>query len=207
MSRTRRLPVYTLAGVVMYPLARLFFRTTWRGGEHVPATGGAVLASSHFSNTDGFLLALGVYPRRQLRFMAKIELFRPPLGVLMRALGCFAIDRGKPGRDALVTAIDVCRSGEIVVMFPEGTRRTKGLGKKLDPVPHSGAARIALRAGVPLIPAALTGTDNLRRLGPVRIAYGAPVAVSDLGKLDRKTAATIATERLMDAIRELENSL
>jgi 1-acyl-sn-glycerol-3-phosphate acyltransferase len=166
-----------------------------------------VLASNHFSNTDAFPLALGVFPRRQLRFMAKIELFRPPLGALLRALGCFPVDRGKPDRDALVTAIELCRGGEIVVMFPEGTRRRKGLGKKFEPVPHSGAARIALRAGVPLIPAALAGTDNLRRLGPIRVAFGAPVAVSDLGKLDRKSAATIATDRLMDAIRQLEDSL
>ncbi|HTR34175.1 MAG TPA: lysophospholipid acyltransferase family protein [Gaiellaceae bacterium] len=207
MATGRRLPAYTLVGIVSYPVARLVFRTSWRGRENVPADGGAVLASSHFSNTDGWPLALGVFPRRQLRFMAKIELFRPPLGWLMRALGGFAVDRENPGREALATAVDLCRHGEIVVMFPEGTRRRKGLAKRFDPEPHSGAARIALRAQVPLIPAALAGTDRLRRLGPVRVAYGPPVAVADLAGMDRRTAATIATDRLMAAIRQLEESL
>jgi len=207
MARGRRLPAYTLVGIASYPVARLVFRTRWRGRENVPAAGGAVLASSHFSNTDGWPLALGVFPKRRLRFMAKVELFRPPLGWLMRALGGFAVDRDKPDRQALATAIDLCRSGEIVVMFPEGTRRRKGLVKRFEPTPHQGAARIALRAQVPLIPAALSGTDRLSRLGPVRVAYGPPVAVADLAGLDRRAAATIATDRLMAAIRQLEDSL
>jgi 1-acyl-sn-glycerol-3-phosphate acyltransferase len=203
----RRLPVYTLVGVVSYPVVRLLFRTSWRGREHVPAEGGAVLASNHLSNTDGFPLALGLFPKRQFRFMAKSELFRPPLGALMRALGGFAVDRAKPDRSALATAVELCDRGEIVVMFPEGTRRAKGIAKRYAAEPHQGAARIALRAGVPLIPAALKGTDRLTRLGPMKVAYGPPVAVADLTELDRKSAATIATERLMTAIGELEASL
>lgn len=186
---------------------RLLFRTTWRGRENVPVEGGAVLASNHLSNTDGWPLALGVFPKRQFRFMAKVELFRPPLGALIHALGGFAVDRAKPDRSALATAVELCDSGEIVVMFPEGTRRRKGLAKRYEAQPHEGAARIALRAGVPLIPAALTGTDRLRRLGPLKVAYGTPVAVEDLAGLDRKRAAAIATERLMTAIGELEASL
>ena len=185
---------------------RFLFRARWRGLEHVPATG-AVLASNHLSNTDGWPLALGVFPRRTLRFMAKVELFRPPLGPLLRALGCFPVDRGRPDRDALRTAEALVRSGEIVVMFPEGTRRQKGRAKRFEPEPHAGAARIAMRAGVPLIPSALAGTDRLSRFGPVRVAYGPPVALDDLQDLDRRAAATIATERLMSAIRELEDSL
>ena len=207
MATRRRLPAYTLVGLVSYPVARLVFRTRWRGRRNVPAAGGAVIAASHFSNTDGWPLALGLFPRRQLRFMAKVELFRPPLGWLMRALGGFSVDRGKPDREALATAIGLCRDGEIVVMFPEGTRRRKGLTKRFEPTPHQGAARIALRAGVPLIPAALSGTDRLRRLGPVRVAYGPPVEVGDLASFDRRRAATIATDRLMSAIRQLEESL
>jgi 1-acyl-sn-glycerol-3-phosphate acyltransferase len=186
---------------------RLLFRGRWRGAENVPASSGAVLASNHLSNTDGFPLGLGVFPGRTLRFMAKVELFRPPLGTLMRALGGFPVDRARPDRDALRTAVSLARGGEIVVMFPEGTRRRKGLAKRFEPEPHDGAARIALRAGVPLIPAAVAGTDHLRRLGPIRVAYGRPVPVDDLRELDRKAAATIATERLMSAIKELEESL
>jgi 1-acyl-sn-glycerol-3-phosphate acyltransferase len=186
---------------------RLLFRARWRGAENVPSGSGAVLASNHLSNTDGWPLALGVFPRRTLRFMAKVELFRPPFGILLRALGCFPVDRERPGSGPLRTAISLARDGEIVVMFPEGTRRQKGLAKRFEPEPHVGAARIAMRAGVPLIPVALVGTDHLSRLGPVRVAYGPPVSVDDLQDLDRKAAATIATERLMSAIKELEDSL
>jgi 1-acyl-sn-glycerol-3-phosphate acyltransferase len=92
-------------------------------------------------------------------------------------------------------------------MFPEGTRRKKGLRKKHEARPHTGAARIALAAGAPLVPAAIAGTDRLRRLGPLRVAYGAPVDVSDLDGLDAKTAATVATERLMEKIEKLKATL
>jgi 1-acyl-sn-glycerol-3-phosphate acyltransferase len=92
-------------------------------------------------------------------------------------------------------------------MFPEGTRQKKGLRKKHEARPHTGAARIALSAGVPLVPAAIAGTDRLSRLGPLRVAYGEPVDVSDLGEMDVKSAARIATDRLMAEIRELKATL
>ena len=69
----------------------------------------------------------------------------------------------------------LAREGQPVVMFPEGTRRTKGLVKRFEARPRTGAARIALEAGVPLVPAAVAGTDKLLRLGKLRVAYGAPV--------------------------------
>lgn len=203
----RRLPLYSLLAVLTYPVFRLLFRARWRGRENVPVSGGGVLAANHLSNADGFSVGLGVFPRRRVRFMAKVELFRPPLGMVLRALGCFPVDREQPGSGPLRTAVSLARDGEVVVMFPEGTRRRKGAATRSEPEPHVGAARIALRAGVPLIPAAVAGTDHLSRLGPVRVAYGPPVAVDDLRALDRKAAATIATERLMSAIKELEDTL
>ena len=69
-------------------------------------------------------------------------------------------------------------------MFPEGTRRRKGLRKKWEPQSHTGAARIALEAGVPLVPAGINGTDDLARLGADRVRYGAPIPLDDLGSLD-----------------------
>ena len=92
-------------------------------------------------------------------------------------------------------------------MFPEGTRRTKGLMKKREARPRSGAARIALEAGVPLVPAAVRGTDKLLRLGRLSVAYGAPVDIDDLRGRDVAEAAPEATERLMALIAELEASL
>ena len=89
-------------------------------------------------------------------------------------------------------------------MFPEGTRRKKGLRKTRQAQAHSGAARIALDAGVPLVPAGIRGTDGLRGLQAWRVRYGDAVAVDDLRELPPAEAARIATERVMAAIAELE---
>jgi 1-acyl-sn-glycerol-3-phosphate acyltransferase len=92
-------------------------------------------------------------------------------------------------------------------MFPEGTRREKGLVKKHVARPRSGAARIALEAGVPLVPCAVAGTDRLSRLGPLRVAYGQPIDIDDLRVGDLRPSSQEATERLMTRIAELEASL
>ena len=111
------------------------------------------------------------------------------------------------GSDELLLATDEDREGEAIAMFPEGTRRRKGLVKRFEARPRSGAARIALEAGVPLVPAAVAGTDRLSRLGPLRVAYGPPIDVDDLGDKDLREAAHEATDRLMKQILELEASL
>jgi 1-acyl-sn-glycerol-3-phosphate acyltransferase len=117
------------------------------------------------------------------------------------------VRRGEGDVEAMRTAAKLAQAGEIVVMFPEGTRREKGLRKKHEARPHTGAARIALSAGVPLVPAAIGGTDRLSRLGPLSVAYGEPIDVSDLEGMETKRAAAIATERLMNAIGELKTTL
>ncbi len=136
--------------------------------------------------------------------MAKSELFNPVLAPILRAGGAFKVRRGEGDLDAMRTAAELAREGEIVVMFPEGTRQTKGLRKKHKARPHTGAARIALAAGVPLVPAAITGTDRLSRLGPLGVSYGEPIDLSDLQGLDVKAASAEATKRLMAKIDELK---
>jgi 1-acyl-sn-glycerol-3-phosphate acyltransferase len=139
--------------------------------------------------------------------MAKSELFNPVLAPFLRAGGAFKVRRGQGDVEAMRTAVDLVRAGEIVVMFPEGTRRAKGLRKRHAARAHTGAARIALTAEAPLVPAAIAGTDRLTRLGPLRVAFGEPLDLSDLDELDQKHAATEATERLMARIEELRASL
>lgn len=192
--------------MLSYWPVRLLFRLRWGGLENVP-DGGFVLASNHLSNLDPWAVGLPLFPRRFLRFMGKSELWWFPLRHLLDAGGAFPVRRGQRDVEAIETAVGLCRAGHVVVMFPEGTRRRKGLTKKWQPRAHSGAARIALDAGVPLIPAAVRGTDRLTRLGPIRVIYGRPVFLEDLRELAPGEAAQAATDRLMARIAELEASL
>jgi 1-acyl-sn-glycerol-3-phosphate acyltransferase len=200
-------PIYFLAGIVTGPPVWLVFRLRATGKEHIPREGGFVLSANHLSNLDPWPLGLPMFPRRQIRFMAKAELFRFPLGPIVKAGGAFRVRRGQGDAEAIDTAVQLARDGAVVAIFPEGTRRKKGLKKTREARPHTGAVRVALEAGVPLVPAAISGTDRLRRLGPLRVAYGAPVELDDLRDRGEREAAEIGTERLMAAIAELEKTL
>ena len=198
--------LYFLVGAISFPVLKLLYRLQATGREHVP-DGGCVLAANHWSNFDPWPLGIPLFPRRFLRFMAKKELFWPPLGWIVTAGGGFRVDRGKRDQQAIDTAVELCRAGHAVVMFPEGTRRSKGLVKRHEARWRSGAARIALEAGVPLVPAAIAGTDRLARLGPLRVAYGPPIETADLVGRDPQEAAQVATDRLRDAITALEHAV
>jgi 1-acyl-sn-glycerol-3-phosphate acyltransferase len=200
-------PLYFLAGLVTGPPVWLVFRLRATGKEHIPREGGFVLSANHLSNLDPWPLGLPMFPRRQIRFMAKAELFRWPLGPVIKAGGAFRVRRGQSDAGAIETAVQLAREGEVVAIFPEGTRRRKGLIKKREARPHTGAVRVALEAGVPLVPAAIAGTDRLSRLGPLRVAYGTPIELDDLRDRDVREAADIGTDRLMAAIAELESTL
>jgi 1-acyl-sn-glycerol-3-phosphate acyltransferase len=199
--------VYFLVGALSWPVFITVFRLRARGRENVPQEGGFVLAANHWSNFDPWPLGLPLFPGRFLRFMAKSELFWFPLGLVISAGGGFRVRRGERDEEAVATAVRLCREGHAVVMFPEGTRRRKGLRKKHQARWHSGAARIALEAGVPLVPAAISGTDRLARLGPLRVAYGAPTPLDDLSEGSLGERARVATERLRESIDALERSL
>jgi 1-acyl-sn-glycerol-3-phosphate acyltransferase len=199
-------PVYSLIAILSAPVLRTVFRLRATGKENLP-NGPFVLAANHLSNLDPWPLGIPIWPRRYLRFMAKSELYWWPLSVALNAGGAFPVNRGRADVEAIRTAVQLCRDGNIVVMFPEGTRRRKGLRKRWEARPRTGAARIALEARVPLVPAAVKGTDRLARLGPLRVAYGAPLDLSDLDGRHGRAAAQEATERLMERIAQLEESL
>ena len=192
-------PVYSAIAGLTWPFVRLVFRYRADGKEHLPAEGGYVLAAGHVSNLDPWPLGLALWPKRFLRFMAKSELFWFPLGPLIATAGAFKVHRGRADRDAIDTAVGLARAGHVIAMFPEGTRRRKGLRKRHEAQAHSGAARIAIDAGVPLVPAGIKGTDGLSRLERWRVRYGEPIELSD--------DAAEVTERLMTRIHELEDSL
>jgi 1-acyl-sn-glycerol-3-phosphate acyltransferase len=200
-------PFYLFAASLSLPVLKLLYRLEASGIENLPKEGGYVLAANHTSNLDPWPLGLPLFPKHQLHFMGKSELFNPVLGPLLRAAGAFPVRRGERDAEAIETAVRLCKEGELVAMFPEGTRREKGLRKKFEHRPRSGSARIALAAGVPLVPAAIKGTDRLSRLAKVRVAYGAPVPVEDLAGVNLREAAETATERLMERIYDLHARL
>jgi len=195
--------MYMLVALASWPLLRLVFRLRVRGQEHLPP-GGFILAANHNSNFDPWPLGIPLFPQRYLRFMAKSELFWTPFKQFATACGAFPVRRGQADTEAIETATRLAAAGHVVVMFPEGTRRRKGLRKTREAKAHTGAARIALDAGVPLVPAGIVGTDRLAKLAQLRVAFGEPIPLDDLA--GREDAAQVATNRLMEAIARLEAS-
>ena len=200
-------PFYFILGALSIPPFRLLYRLRASGQENLPESGGYVLSANHLSNVDPWPLGLPLWPKRQIRFMAKSELFRPPLRPILELAGAFQVRRGYGDDGAIETAVNFAREGKVVAIFPEGTRREKGLARRRRPRPHTGAARIALEAEVPLIPAAIAGTDRLTRFARLRVVYGPAVELDDLVDLEIRKAARVATDRLMTAIGALESTL
>jgi 1-acyl-sn-glycerol-3-phosphate acyltransferase len=205
--RERPSLTYLVVGGLSLPVLRGLYWLKAAGLEHLPPQGGYVLSANHTSSFDPWPLAVPLFPRRFLRFMAKSELFWPPLGWIVKGAGGFKVRRGEADTHAIATAEALVRAGYVVVMFPEGTRRSKGLRKKHVARAHTGAARIALAAGAPLVPAAISGTDRLRYFAPLRVVYGAAIDIDDLRGRPLGEVAQEATDRLMRAIYELEESL
>ena len=193
-------PFYLFVGGISWPFLKFLYRLRAEGVENVPQDQGFVLAANHVSNFDPWPLGIPLFPKRYLRFMAKSELFWWPLGPIIHSGGAFMVRRGESDLAAIAKAVELVRDGHIVVMFPHGTRQRKGLVKKYQPRSHSGAARIALEAGAPLVPAAITGTDRLLRLGRLRVRYGKPIDVDGL-------EPRAATDKLMAEIERLGEGL
>jgi 1-acyl-sn-glycerol-3-phosphate acyltransferase len=200
-------PFYVFVGTVSWPIMKFVYRLQARGVENLPAEGGFVIAANHTSNFDPWPLGFPLWPRRQLHFMAKVELFNPILGPPLRAGGAFPVKRGESDVQAVETAVRLCKEGKVVAMFPEGTRKSKGLVKKFEHRPRSGSARIAIATGVPLVPAAIKGTDRLSRLAKLKVSYGEPVPVDDLEGMTPRDASQVATDRLMERIYSLHEQL
>ena len=170
-ERTRRrgvnTPVYWVVRAVLQPLIQLWFRLDRIGREHVPESGAAIIAPNHRSFLDPFVI--GVCLRRPVYFVAKRELFaRRPIGWILNCLGAFPVRRGESDEEAMRTARMLLERGELVLIFPEGTRIRRGaLGR-----PKRGVGRLALETGAPVVPVAVTGSEHARRgwlIRPVKV--------------------------------------
>lgn len=167
--------VYEAVRAVLSPIAIIFYRTRAIGTENVPATGPVLLTPNHFSQMDHFFA--GVFLRRKLRFMAKSQLFGPPLLTpIFSHGGVFPVRRGYRDEEAFKTVHAIFDRGGSVLVYAEGGRsRTGGLG---DPKP--GIGRIALESGVPVVPVAIYGSASVRKIKrltfpKVTVQFGEPI--------------------------------
>ncbi|MDQ3866830.1 MAG: 1-acyl-sn-glycerol-3-phosphate acyltransferase [Actinomycetota bacterium] len=203
----RASPFFSALFSMSRPLLLGLLRLRSRGLEHVRRAGGFVVAANHASNLDPLLLAIPLYPR-QVRDMTNGELYRNPVfRWIAEKGGAFPVRRGERDSEAFTAAVRYARHGRVAAMFPEGTRRAKGSRTNDVAHPRPGAARIALAAGVPLVPAAIAGTDGLSRLAPIRVAYGPRIETASLDGRTRRETAHAASERVMEEIPRLEASL
>jgi 1-acyl-sn-glycerol-3-phosphate acyltransferase len=217
--REHRNAAFWLAVGILKPVLLTFTEPRWSGGEHVPAEGGVVIAANHVSHADPFTFALFVYDQGRLpRFLAKSELFRIPVARrILTATGQIPVHRmTADAAHAFAAAVTAVEEGKAVVVYPEGTlTREPALWPM---VGKTGAARIALASGAPVVPVAQWGVQDilypyakrpvLRWRTPVHARAGAPVDLDDLrGKPLTPELTREATERIMTAITTLLEEL
>ena len=170
-------------------------RTKVYGKERVPMEGGLVIACNHFSWLDPAVLGWGC--PRTIYYMAKIEAHRVPgLGQLIRAFGTFSVRRGESDREAVRMMREIVRDGRALGIFAEGTRQRGGVPGDVQP----GAAMVALQEGVPVIPAAIHGSQSgdWKPLRPVSLAWGEPILFDGMlrGGKGYKEASAVLQERI-----------
>jgi 1-acyl-sn-glycerol-3-phosphate acyltransferase len=166
----RRSLFYRICRNLLVGILTTWFRPRVRGGANVPTTGAAIIAPVHRSNVDfGFTPFL---THRKLFFMAKEELWKVSwFGRLLESFGVFPVHRSGTDRESVRRAEDVLKSGELLVMFPEGARRS---GEKVTEL-LEGVAFLAARTGVPIIP---VGIGNSERAMPKGAKFPKPLGIT-----------------------------
>jgi 1-acyl-sn-glycerol-3-phosphate acyltransferase len=193
---------YTLARIVLTLPTLLLWRVRAIGVENVPKTGPLVLAPNHFSQMDHFFV--GVYLRRKIRFMAKSQLFGPPvLTYIYKHGGVFPVRRGHHDEEAFETVRQLLDQGEMLLVYAEGGRmRSQELGE-----PKPGIGRIALESGVPIVPVAIKGSEYARQWKKLRfpkttVQFGEPLTYAVEDSPSRERHLEVATE-IFGRVREM----
>jgi glycerol-3-phosphate dehydrogenase (NAD(P)+) len=191
--------VYGIVRILFQPFFQIYFRMSRVGREHLPKRGPVIVASNHRSFLDPFVIA--TMARRPMYYVAKEELFRKRWQAwVLNALGAFPVKRGANDEDMIETAKAILARGDIVLIFPEGTRiRPGSLGK-----PKRGVGRLALETGVPVVPIAVIGTEAVRRgwrIRPhkVRIRAGRPLRFPQVEQPSRALALAV-TDRIWPCV-------
>ncbi|MGO1440686.1 MAG: lysophospholipid acyltransferase family protein [Brevibacterium yomogidense] len=204
---------WLLKRIVVGPILRILFRPWTRGLQHVPADGGAIIAANHLSFIDSIFVPIAV--PRPVVYLAKNDYFTRP-GVRGRAQRWFfqltnqlPMDRsgGSGSENSLRAGLDVLQSGSLLGIYPEGTRSPDGRLHR----GRTGVARLAIAAGVPVVPAALIGTDavqpkgkNIPRIRRVGVVFGEPLDFSRFeGRSDDRHVLRAATDEVMYEIMRL----
>lgn len=201
------LAFYRAVRALVAGFCRLFWRLSVEGVEHVPVDGPFVVAPVHRSNIDTLVVA--AVTRRRLRFMGKDSLWKfAPIGKVLSALGGFPVHRGTADREALRRCIEVLRGGEPLVIFPEGTRQS---GPHVQPL-FEGAAYVAVKTGVPIVPVGIGGSERAMPKGSktirpvkIRIVVGEPLhppAVPEGERAPRRAVHEL-TEQLHERLQAL----
>lgn len=142
------------------------------GLEHLPLRGPVIIASNHVSWWDGPVVIAAAGPERYVRFLSKIELFRTPvLGWFLREVGMVPVDRAKGDVQAIRAAVQMVRRGEMLAVFPEGTRSKAGLPGR----PKPGVGFLARESGAPVIAARVRGTERFFRFPRLEVRFGPPM--------------------------------
>jgi len=212
-----------LAGVVFHffvqRLARAvfgaYFRCYTRGRRNLPSIGGVIIAPTYRSNLDTPMI--GASAGRPLRYFAKSGLFRGPITTwILVSMGAFPVRRDMVDRSALKAALSVLEAGQPLVVFPEGERKS---GPRIHPL-LDGAAWLAAKSQVPVVPVAIGGTERAMGVGvrmprprAVRLVWGDPLdppQVDERGRLSREALAQYSTdlrETLQSMFNEVQQEL
>jgi 1-acyl-sn-glycerol-3-phosphate acyltransferase len=198
---------YAIARGVVELVCRSYWRVEIRGRENVPRWGPYVIAPVHRSNIDTLLS--GCLTHRRIRFMGKDTLWKYKWsGTLFSSLGAFPVHRGTPDREALRVCEEAVRGGEPVVLFPEGTRQS---GPIVQPL-FEGAAFVAARAGVPILPVGIGGSEwampkGKKRILPVKVVMvvGALIPAPERAPGSRVSRRSVAelTDELAERLQVL----
>jgi len=188
------LTIYTFARSVVNMIYKPLYRIETIGQENIPKVGSVLLCSNHISNLDP--IVVGTTTPRAVHFMAKEELFRVPvIGRLFPHLNAFPVKRGMSDREALRKGLAVLKEGEVLGLFPEGTRSKTGeLGEGL-----AGAGFFATRSEALIVPCAVIGP--YKAFNKLKVVYGKPVDFTEYRK--NKISADEATKIIMEEIRKL----
>ena len=183
--------VWVVGRLTIVPAVKAITPLRTYGVERMPREGGVVLALNHFSWLDPF--AFGAVSPRVVYYMAKVELHRiPAVGQILRGFGAFSVRRGESDREAIRISRELVREGRALGLFVEGTRQRSGVPGE----PKAGASMIALQERVPVVPAAIHGSQFWRpgNFQPVSIAWGEPLHFDGLaanGRGYREASAEI----------------